>query len=695
MFREKRIREQTINIFNINLNFTVMKKYLLIATALVALASCTDENFVGENGPNGPLGEDDGAIVFNSSTKAVTRADHIGKDAATLLNNKFIVSAFKGDGSTMTSAMPDYVVSYDVNSAGKTVSNTSDWEYVGATALAPSAIAGNTQTIKYWDYATSQYDFVAYSTGNASVITSGDPTAGQVLVSAIAPNTYGPTYTITGATADLAKCYVADMVTSYKNSATDPAHPYQKEVTLTFRNLATKVRVALYETIPGYSVKDVKFYTSHSQTINTASATEPTLFTTGATASDKFFSAGTATVSFPTIGSTNVGETDYNKAHVSIAATGDATTMAFGTLQKVGKEFSEANEDVYLGRTLATASFAGDASPWYKTVLPNETGTVLELRVDYTLLATDGSGETIKVVGATAYVPAVYAKWMSNYAYTYIFKISDNTNGWTDPAGTDPAGLYPITFDAVVVDAEEHTQSTITTVATPSITTYQKGHNYAEDVDYDASKGAIYFMIQDGGNLIHDLNNQAQLWDITGSTPKTEATVMDALNINKIVAGDVVGRNGLTLSAVATTQVTEIDATDATDGNAKPVTLKVTLDSEPADWGPNYYTDEACTSDAPAIYADGTYYRKYTAAKFTPTSGHTYAYTYLVSDGTDSYIYSAEDLTSAPDDWSTSGVWYKDPNGAEAVGAWSAAGTFYKKYKDDNKVYAVKVVVVE
>ena len=149
------------------------------------------------------------------------------------------------------------------------------------------------------------------------------------------------------------------------------------------------------------------------------------------------------------------------------------------------------------------------------------------------------------------------------------------------------------------------------------------------------------------------------------------------------------------MSEDAITQVTDIAATDATDSNANLVTLKVTLDSEPADWGTNYYTDEACTSDAPLVYADGTYYRKYTAVKFTPTSGHTYAYTYLVSDGADTYIYSAEDLTSAPTDWTTPGVWYKDPNGAEAVGAWSAAGTFYKKYTDDNKVYAVKVVVVE
>ena len=43
---------------------------------------------------------------------------------------------------------------------------------------------------------------------------------------------------------------------------------YNQAVTLTFRNMAAKVRVALYETVPGYSIKNVKFYT--------AEAAEPT-----------------------------------------------------------------------------------------------------------------------------------------------------------------------------------------------------------------------------------------------------------------------------------------------------------------------------------------------------------------------------------------------------------------------------------
>ena len=98
--------------------------------------------------------------------------------------------------------------------------------------------------------------------------------------------------------------------------------------------------------------------------------------------------------------------------------------------------------------------------------MPNPQNTnALHLKMDFTLVSRDGSGETINMTGATAVIPAAYAMWQPNYKYTYIFKISDKTNGRTgvyDPTqaddatvNSDPAGLYPITFDAVVVNAEE------------------------------------------------------------------------------------------------------------------------------------------------------------------------------------------------------------------------------------------------
>ena len=644
---------------------TIMKKYLFFAAALVALASCSDEQFVGNNSPNTPdaIGDSNGAIVFNTGTKTITRADHVGEDAANLLNRHFTVAGFKGAGDVTATTVAtgtvfdNYIVRWTANTAATTESNTSDWEYVGTDAVAPSTLAGNKQSIKYWDYSAAQYDFIAYSTGTATAVTE-TPTDGQVQVSAIsAPNAKTAAYTLKGAAVNLAKCYIADMVTAYKDG-TDPSHKYQDEVQLTFRALASKVRVALYETVPGYSVKDVKFYTNATTTLETgASSTDATLFTTATAAKDNFYTAGTYTVSFPTVGKSNFNNSDYNKAHVSFTAddTGKESTKTFDGLNYVTKEYKEKTGTQFLGRTSNAASFAGaEAENYYKIAMPNEEGTVLELRIDYTLESVDGSGEEIKVHGATAFVPAIYAAWKPNYAYTYIFKISDNTNGWTSILDTDPAGLYPITFDAVVLETEDNTQSTITTVATPSITTYQKGHDITKD-EYAA--GDIYVQVIANGTLKTDLGTKGQLYTLS-RLAATEAEVMDALNIQASTStGTITGRNGLILTE-ATSDAT-ITAVPGADGN------DITVDAG-------------------------------TAAKFTSAAG-TYAYVYDATPAeapAASYYYSANALTTEPADWGTAGVWYVDPNGATPAPTTFAAGTYYQKYTNQNKVYGVKVIKV-
>lgn len=633
-----------------------MKKIVLFATAALALASCSSNDFVGD-GNAGGVQNGSGAISFGSGFKAVTRADHVGADAATMLNKKFIVGGFKGNGTAMTEVFDNYIVNWNENTAATSHSNTSDWEYVGVTAAAPSAIVGR-QTIKYWDYATSQYDFAAYSTGNATVITTGEPSAGQVKVTEITKaDTYaGPTYTITGATADLAKCYISDLVTVYKEDKS-PAQPkYQNEVTLTFRNLACKARIALYETIPGYSVKDVKFYTTDGAALTDAISEEnATLFTSGEE-SNVFYTKGTATVSFPTIGNTNISNSDYNKAHVAISGSTTATTMSFSTLNYGPRHDREAVGNYYLDKTSTTPTYAGLAgNNYYQTVMPNETGAVLELRLNYTLVSTDGSGEEIKVHGAKAFVPAIYAQWKPNYAYTYIFKISDNTNGWTSTFDSDPVGLYPITFDAVVVDSEDHTQSTITTVATPSITTYQKGHDITKD-EYDDSNGDIYVQVIANGTLKNDLATKGQLYTL--SAAKTEAEVMDALNIQSASdATTITGRNGLVLTEAP------FDATITTVPGADGNNITVVAG---------------------------------TAAKFSPAAG-TYAYVYEVEDKADSEVITCVKLETDPGDWvaTNENIYYSDAACTQKVTTAYADGTYYRKYTNLNKVYGVKVIKVQ
>lgn len=126
----------------------------------------------------------------------------------------------------------------------------------------------------------------------------------------------------------------------------------------------------------------------------------------------------------------------------------------------------------------------------YFTVLPTPSTTEAKpilIKCDYTLKSIDGSDETIEVKGATAAIPEAYSKWNTNTLYTYIFKISENTNGYTGD-GSNKTGLYPITFDAAVKETEFGMQGTITTFTTPSITTYQEGSVTDNGIEYKSGK---------------------------------------------------------------------------------------------------------------------------------------------------------------------------------------------------------------
>ena len=86
------------------------------------------------------------------------------------------------------------------------------------------------------------------------------------------------------------------------------------------------------------------------------------------------------------------------------------------------------------------------------------------VRIDYTLTADDGSGETIAVKDAIVTIPSQYIQWKSDYKYTYIIKIYDNTNtfNWGE---TPVSEIYPATFDAIVIE-DDNGQSTVTNITT-------------------------------------------------------------------------------------------------------------------------------------------------------------------------------------------------------------------------------------
>lgn len=441
-----------------------MNKFFIAAASALALASCSSDDFLGEiqgNEQNGATS----AINFGGDTGKITRATTKGNAAAELLENNFVVVGFKGSktdaANNETYAFDHYNVNFKDGSAFSTESNRAGWEYVNQDmkvngADKSLAQSGATQqTIKYWDHSCESYDFIAFSMGKKDAASKyATPTHVDKA------NLKSAAYTLTGNVNTLSECYISDMKTVKEKE-------YNKTpVSMSFRHLASKVRMALFEIVPGYVISDVKFYDATSTTA-TANP-EGTLI-------GEFNNSGTLTVFFPTTGTDHATEKDYNKAHVRFTKSTTEGETAVLNFKKFGtvKYGNQAEGQIsagttYLSQNAAKPSYCGDG---YQNVLPSEgAASAITLRIDYKLTSVDGSNETINVKGATATVPAQYTEWKSGYAYTYIFKISQDTNGSTGGTST---GLTAISFDAVVVDDEANgLQETITTVSDNSFTTY-------------------------------------------------------------------------------------------------------------------------------------------------------------------------------------------------------------------------------
>lgn len=444
-----------------------MNKYFLYAASVLALASCSSDDFLGENSGNGQNAANS-VINFGGETGKITRADNNevgGKKAADLLGKNFVLVGFKNANGERTYAFDHYNVNYVDGTANTTESNTAGWEYVNQSmkvnGVDPKnekegslALNAKQQTIKYWDHSCASYDFIAFSMGNGDNVDGKNTYATPTSVDKDKLTT--DAYTLTGNVKTLGECYISDKKTVKEAD-------YKKEaVAMSFRHLTSKVRIALYETVPGYVISGVKFY--KAATGDTGSE-EGTLF-------GKFNNNGTLTVYFPTIDENNTK--DYNKAHVKflpVEPESTVTDLKFGAINyNNDKEGQIPQGTTYLSQTASKPSYCGTTANYYQAVIPTEDSSEpANLHINYTLTATDGTGELINVKDATATVPAEYTKWKPGYAYTYIFKISQNTNGST---GGNDKGLTAISFDAVVVSDEVNGQETITTVSDPSITTY-------------------------------------------------------------------------------------------------------------------------------------------------------------------------------------------------------------------------------
>ena len=617
---EKYKKEKMNKIMNLH-----MKKNLSYAAlAIMALVSCTSNDYVGDQSQlDNAAGNK--AIQFASNTPSVTRA--VGSNAAAELGYSFKVYSVKKVGSDYSNVFATgvysnsadynadpiaYWVWYTTETASKTASNTSDWDYVGfkdsSYGTDPRKVTlGADQTIKFWDYSADQYEFVAYS---ATVKDGSTPYS--------ISNYQKDGFTITATAAELAGLYIADKltITEKNNTPTKPAIPasgFNKMgsiIQFTFRAAGTKVRLGIYETIPGYDVKNVNFHPK---------AEEFTATTSNAKLSGSFngtSSAARGTYNVTYNATTGIAEFD------NTAASAD-NYFDFGTF---------ASSTTALGTNANSPMWAsGDAT--YQSVLPNTDNVDnMILYVDYDLYNAV-SGETIHVKGAKAVVPASFMTWKPNYAYTYLFKISDNTNGTTGTPGTHPEGLFPITFDAVSITSTDGAEvGTITTLSTPAITTYQAGSVSSAGITYANAKGPIYITVNTDGTLADLTTGNTKLYTVEAGTTEADlilnSKTKTASELLSILSSDETSQ-GITFTsgkaakftpAAGTTYAVEYKVSDAAPAVYTAVANGTTLTE-----GNKYYTSNAGAGGFTALgseVADGTNYFELT----TPAAPAVYQY---------------------------------------------------------------------
>jgi hypothetical protein len=534
------------------------------ALASLTLVGCSDNDFLGTGSGPEAAQQGNGEITFSTGDVKMTRAGEItGLDAANRLNRQFIVwgdkhsTAEQEDADDDVSVFTNYVVKYLDNSANTTESNTHSWEYVGytpylAAQVSPAVTEGVVQSIKYWDYdAAGGYTFHGISALPTDIEAGNVAVAKTQAGSAV----YDKGWVVTvNDKASLADLYAADRkpVAKVDGSAatTDEGRvdKYGGYVKLTFRSLVSKVRFAMYETVPGYSVNIDRFYVVAPTKENWDESGSTTNFQIATAKKYAPVKEGsTLTIKYET-------DAEKNENRVKVANqvepdAEDATTFKYAVF---GTNLNSADR---IGETSPTATY-DYADKAYTYVLPQEVGD-MTLYVTYTLTSLDGSGDKIVVKGATAKIPASYNMWKNNFAYTYIFKISDNTNGSSGTIGTDPAGLYPITFDACVADESSDFQETITTVDEPSITTYANGKIVTENDEYKKGE-PVYITVADGSTYAVTIDNGAsgnsRLFEVLnlGTENITEETVANYAN-NYMILKEV---------TASTTVVSEVPMSD-------------------------------------------------------------------------------------------------------------------------------------
>lgn len=558
-----------------------MNKYFLYAASVLALASCSSDDFLGEN--SGNVQNASSAINFGGDAGKITRATSNTGDYVKMLDGQFKIYGVKKMSETQfVTVFKDYSVWNAA--ANTTTSNTNGWQYVGAkgaTNLGTGNISlDKDQTIKFWDYSASEYRFVAGSPISAFTYNVPVTDESKEIKSA----------TITGLAGHINANEAGQAITTNPVYIAEPIvvkkTKYQEPVLFSFKRQQAMVRVGLYETIPGYSITEINFYKAGG---SKAEAVNNIILTSG---TENYFVGGSdvkGTITYNWTGTTP-----------SYTYTYDDTNLTKTQNWYAGK--FEPHNALATVSTAAVAELYGKdndmSTNGYFTVIPTPSATTaapILIKCDYTLTSDDHSGETIKVTGATAAIPAAFSKWEANTRYTYLFKISQNTNGYT---GDDPnkAGLYPITFDAAVKESTDAMQGTVTTVSTPSITTYQESSVSETSVEYKTGKAIYATAANDNGEEYTLTTNGTAVGNVQVYKLSKERNEAE-LQVSAIVNAEIKDENK--------TQTT-VPSTETTVGNVTLAANKyLSFTPDAAGFYAIQYLVQAAAADGstPAVYA--------------------------------------------------------------------------------------------
>lgn len=492
----------------------------------LCLTACVDDEYSGGDTTSG-----DGTVTFANTVAPFTRAGKTGKDAADLLGGKFYVFGIKNETTVgpgkLTSdnlVFQNYKVTYTDGSANTTTSNSAGWEYVGnSLTTGETANMDNsgaaTQTIKYWDYNASSYTFYAFAVAN------DDLENGKIKVRKVtdcALDAYSNGYKVeVAADADPTKLYLAKRVEIMQSTNKDKTqvNKYGGRVNMEFRNAMAKVRVGMYETIPGYTLTIDAF--------RIADNASPT-FGDMTTEKTDGFAANIGNNKPGTAGTMNVIYKDENTTEVNVPA----VIFDTATRDNVLTLGNNLKKDTQLGVKSTELTYDKSGGD-YTCVFPMEgNGSNMKLKVDFTLHST--VGETIEVKNATAEVPAAYLKWRPGYAYTYIFKISDQTNATIG----NLTGLYPITFDAVAINDGTGQEEEISTmgenvnIVTMGYDPTTKMMTVGQD-DYNAGNTVYASFIYDN-NLVTPASSNTKLYVVT--TDDSDTYPINETNVSGYLA---------------------------------------------------------------------------------------------------------------------------------------------------------------